>query len=209
LFHGPWDAGEEGEKNMIRWAAQLWPANREATFAHACERLEASVGYADVNDREYCAYVEPLAEPHTELLPMACLAFALTLAAEDSALRSHGQDGLIAAIGEGRLDVAELGSAMARLLDTGINKFARWAKSLREAARVSPAHARAVTDLLAQALHGDPAKAPRDISSLLELLFELLSETGDKLNDGRARDYLAALPFGGKTAKLLKQILAL
>lgn len=209
LFHGPWQTGEEGEKNMIRWAAQLWPANRESIFAFACKRLEASVGYADANDREYCAYVEPLAEPHTELRPMACLALALCLAAQDSALRGHGQDGLVAAIAETRLDVNELGGAMARLLDTGINKFARWAKSLREVARVSPAHARAVADLLAHALHGDPSKAPRDINALLELLFELLSEIGGKLDDQRARDYLDALPAGGKTARLSKEILTL
>jgi len=208
LFHGAWDTGAEGEKDMIRWAGQLWPANREATFAYASRRLEASVGYADANDREYCAYVEALAEPHTELRPMACLALALTLAAEESALRSHGQDGLVAAIADGRLAVNELGSAMARLLDTGINKFARWAKALREVARVSPAHVQAVAVLLAHSLHGDPARAPRDIGALLELLFELLSETGGKLSDVAARDYLAALSFGGKTARLAKQILA-
>lgn len=98
---------------------------------------------------------------------------------------------------------------MARLLDTGINKFARWAKSLAEVARVSSAHTRAVADLLARALHGDPAKAPRDIGALLELFFELLSETEGKLNDRVARDYIAALPFGGKTAKLGKQILTI
>lgn len=206
LCNGGWDAGENGKK-MIRWAAQLWPANREAMFAHACKELGTAVGWADVGDRNYCAYVEPLAEPHTELRAMASLALALALAAEDGAIRSHGQDGLIAAISERRLDVNELGGAMARLLDSGFNKFARWAKSLREAARVSPAHARSVLDLLAQTFHGDPSKAPRDTSALLELLFELLSETGGKLNDARARDYIAALPFGGKTAKLGKQIL--
>lgn len=208
LCRGRWNAGENG-KNMIRWAAQLWPANREAMFAHACKALEIAVGWADVGDRNHCAYVEPLAEPHTELRPMASLALALALAAEDGALRSLGQDGLIAAISEQRLDVNELGSAMARLLDSGFNKFARWAKSLREAARVSPAHARSAAELLAQMFHGDPQKAPRDISALLELLFELLSETGEKLNDTRAREYIAALPFGGKTAKLGKQILSI
>jgi len=209
LFHGPWQTSEEGKKNMIRWAAQLWPANREAIFAFACQRLEISVDYADAMDREFCAYVEPLAEPHTELRPMACLALALCLAAQDSALRGHGVDGLIAAIAEGRLDVNELGGAMARLLDTGINKFARWAKSLSEVARVSSTHVRAVAELLTRTLYGDPTKAPRDISAFLELLFELLSEIGGKLDDQRARDYIAGLPASGRTARLSRQILAL
>ena len=52
---------------MVRRAARLWPANREARFAFSWQRLEASLGFADANHRDYCKYVEPLAEPHTEL----------------------------------------------------------------------------------------------------------------------------------------------
>lgn len=206
LFHGTWETGEEGEKYLMRWATQLWPANREATFARGCDRLEISVDYADVNDREYCAYVEPLAEPHTELRPMACLALALSLAAQDNALRGHAQDGLIAAINEGRMNVEELGHTMSRLLETGINKFARWAKVLRGVARISPEHTRVAAELITRSLRGDPSKAPRDISALLELLFELLSETDSNLKDQQAQDYIAGLKAGGKTAKLVKQL---
>jgi hypothetical protein len=208
LFHGFWQTSEEGEQHLMRWAAHLWPANREAMFARGAERLEASIGYADVNDREYCAYVEPLCEPHTEFRPMACLALALCLAAEDNALRGQGQEALIAAVPEGRVNVEELGSAMARLLDTGVNKLARWAKALREVSRISSDHARVTADVIARMLHEDPTKAPRDIGALLELLFELLSETGSKLNDARTRTYLAGLTAGGKTKKLVKQLLA-
>lgn len=209
LFHRMWEVGEEGATCLMRWATHLWPANREAMFFRGAKRLETSVVYADVSDREFCAYVEPLADAHTELRPMACLALALSLAAQDAALRGHAQDALIAAIGEGRLNVEELGGTMARLLDTGLSKFVRWAKGLREVGRVSPRHAQAVGDLIARALHGDPACAPRDVSALLEVLFELRSEIGGGLNDARAREYLAGLTAGGKTGKLVKQILAL
>ena len=41
------------------------------------------------------------------------------------------------------------------------------------------------------------------------LLFELLNETGGKLEDTDARNYITALPLGGKAAKLGKQILTL
>jgi hypothetical protein len=209
LFHGIWATGEDGGKFLMRWGTHLWPANREAMFAYAARGLEISVDYADVSDREYCAYVEPLAEPHTELRPMACLALALSLAAQDNALRAHAQDGLIAAISEGRLNVTELGHAMSRLWDTGINRFARWAKGLRDVARVSPTHAREATQLITQVLHGDPSKSPRDVSALLELLFELLNEINGRIDDQAARDYLQSLKAGGKTGKLAKQILAL
>jgi hypothetical protein len=199
---------EDSEMPLIRWAMQLWPANREASFARGARRLETAVNYADVTDRDFCAYLEPLVDPYTEFRPMACLALALGLAAEDAALRGHAQDGLVAAIAEGRLNVAELGATMARLLDTGFNKLARWAKALREVARVSAGHARAAAQLIERSFHGDPAKAPRDISAFLESLVELLSETGSRLSDPSARSYLAALTTGGKTAKLVKQLLS-
>ncbi len=207
LFHGQWHASEENEKHLLRWGTLLWPANREALFARAAERLEISVHYADVMDRDFCAYLEPLAEPHTELRPMACLALALGLAAQDNALRGHAQDGLIAATTEGRLDTVELGATMACLLDTGNNKFARWAKALREVGRVSSRHASIAADLLQLVLHGDPLKAPRDLNALLELLLELLSETGRRLTDAKARSYLSSLSTGGKTAKLIKHLM--
>lgn len=209
LFFGPWMGHEEGHKYFMRWTSHLWPANQEATFARACKRLEASVDYADANDREFSAYLEPLAEPYTELGPMACVALALGLAAQDPALRGHAQDGLIAAISEGRMNLNELGGAMSRLLDSGSNKFARWAKALREVSRISPVHASTTVDLISRMLHGDPDTAPRDVSTLLELLFELLNETGGRVTDQPARNYLSALKTGGKTAKLARQILAL
>jgi hypothetical protein len=56
-------------------------------------------------------------------------------------------------------------------------------------------------------LRGDPAKAPRDIHALLELLVELLAETGGSLDDVGARTYLQGLKSGGRTAKLVKQLL--
>ena len=95
---------------------------------------------------------------------------------------------------------------MSQLLATGINKFARWAKSLREAARISPSHAAQISELLRQSLRGDPAKGPRDIHALLELFVELLAETGSSVNDTQARDYLCGITAGGRTAKLVKQL---
>jgi hypothetical protein len=102
-----------------------------------------------------------------------------------------------------------LGDIMARLLDSGLNKFARWAKVFRDVSRLSPAHANTAIDLVVRMLRGDPGKAPRDVGVLFELLFELLSETSGRLTDEQARKYLSALKAGGKAAKLAKQILAM
>jgi hypothetical protein len=139
--------------------------------------------------------------------PLATLALALGLAAEDAALRGHAQEGLIAAIGQARLDVSALAGVMSELLATGINKFARWGKTLREVARVSPLHAARITALLHQSLRGDPTKGPRDIHAILELLVELQAETGASLNNPQARQYVQGIKTGGRTAKLVKQLL--
>jgi hypothetical protein len=208
LFHGAWETNEESARDLLRWSTTLWPANLEALFARGATRLEISVDYSDVLDREFYPYLEPIAEPFTGLRPMACLALGLGLAAQDNTLRGHAQDALIAAISHDRLKAGPLGATMSRLLDTGTNKFARWSKSLAQAARVSPIHAAAVCELLQQTLQGDPAKAPRDVSALLELLVELLSEPGRAPIHPQTRDYLAGLSAGGKTARLVKQLVS-
>jgi hypothetical protein len=207
LFHS--DSRASGEfRPLIRWASLLWPANHESVFAYGARRLGTAVNYADANDREFAGYVDALLNPHTEFLPMACLTLALALAAEATALRGLAQDALIAAISENRFDAAALGQPMAALLNTGLNKLARWSKSLREVSRLSPQHARACVELLTQTLKGDPQKAPRDTGALLELLYELLNETNSSLTDLATREYISSLPTGGKTAKLAKQLLA-
>ena len=169
--------------------------------------LAAALNYADAMERDICAFLEPLAEPHTEMQPMATLAPALGLAAEDAALRGHAQEGLIAAIGQARLDVSALATVISELLATGINKFARWGKTLREVARVSALHAGQTTNLLQQALRGDPTKGPREMHAILELLVELQAETGATLNDPQARQYVQGIKIGGRTAKLVKKLL--
>ena len=63
-------------------------------------------------------------------------------------------------------------------------------------------------DLLVRTLRGDPDKAPRSPSPLLELLVELLAEVDTPLEDVKARDYLANLKAGGKAARLVKQLLS-
>ncbi len=194
---------------LLRWSALIWPANLDRMFARSLPDLKSALGWSDVQDRETAGYLELLALPHTELRLTACMALAFGLAVKDAALRGHAQEGLIAAVSDGRLDSEALGAVMARVLDSGSTCVARWAVSFGEVARVSPAHLRAVDELLIRMLHGDSAKAPRNVAGLLELLLEVRSEIGGRLNDPQARAYLEGLPAGGKGAKLAKQILAL
>lgn len=205
LFHTPWRLGGN-YASLLAGTGILWPANAEATFAQCLEALTMTVNYSDVADRELYVLVKRLGDPHCELRPMACLALALALAAHENGLRGFASDALIAAITEGRLDSVALGSVMSRLLETGFNPLCRWARGLREVARVSIGHAKAVGVLLINTLQGDSSNAPKDVGILLELLFELVSQTGVKLHDS-TRKYLASIKTGGKTGRLARQLL--
>lgn len=140
--------------------------------------------------------------------PMACLALALGLAAEDGTLRRHAQEGLMAVLAAGSFPAETLGATVARLLGTGHNKLTRWSKSFGEVARISRNHARQVADVLQRAFHSDPACAPRDVHQLIELLLELLCELDAPLADPKAAGFLRKLSAGGKTARLARQLLA-
>jgi hypothetical protein len=199
-----------GSRPLLRWHAQLWPANREPFFAAAITTLQMAVAWSDTRDRETIGCLEPLADSYTELRTIACHALALGLAAKDAVLRGHAQEALIAAIADGRAvaAAAELGATMAFHFHTAGNKVARWAKCLGEVARISDAHARAVGELVQHALRGEPANAPREMGMLLEVLVEVLSATNMRLNVETARDYLAGFTGSGKPAKLARQLLA-
>jgi hypothetical protein len=208
LFHGAWQGSEEAVGDLLRWATTLWPGNHEGTFAVGASRLEISVDYADAMDREFAVYLDPIGEPWTELRPMACLALALGLAAEDGTLRRHAQDALVAAIGHGRVHAGALGPTLSRLLDTGHNKLARWSKSLGAVAQISPRHAVVVRELLMEMLRGQPARAPRDLGTLLELLVEIRASTDASPLPECVRSYLEGLSAGGKVQRLARQLLA-
>jgi hypothetical protein len=116
-------------------------------------------------------------------------------------------DALIAAIDDGRLDACQLGATLAFLAP--LTKCARLARTLGQAARVSPLHLLVVAQLIQAALRGDPAQAPRDIQALLELLKESLLELGASIGDAEARHYLEQIETGGRTARLIGELLAL
>jgi hypothetical protein len=56
---------------------------------------------------------------------------------------------------------------------------------------------------------GDPTRCPRDLLALLELLKELLHESGEQVSVPAARNYLERLSGGGKVPKLAETLLQL
>ena len=128
-------------------------------------------------------YLEPLVDPDVPLRPMALLVLAIGLAAKEPGEHGLATDAAIAAIADGRLDGTKLGSVMATLLPTGLIKAARWAKTLGEAARISPLHAEIVRAAIARSLRGQPRSYPKDLHALVELLKELVVGTGGRIDE--------------------------
>src|SRR5262249_8272706 len=157
-----------------RWAMTLWPLNRQPFFAAGCAALASNLDWVEA-DWANKTYLESLLDPDVPLEEMGYLLLALGLAAKDPGEHGLATDALIAAIDDGRVDAEGLGSILARLLPTGLVKAARYAKTLGQAARVSPLHAWTIACTLEGGLRHDPRQAPRDLSALLELLHGLLA----------------------------------
>lgn len=187
---------------LLRWAGSLCPGLKESFIARGLNRFW---NMWEV-DHESVAFLEPLADPFTELRPVARMALGIGLAMREANYRTLAIDGLIGAMETGRLNPAEFGHSLGRLMQSGHYPMGRWTKSLGEAARVSPAHAKAVFDTFEHCLCGDPANAPSDIAKLLEFGLEMKAELGARVTCAAARKYLAGLK-PGRAAKLARQLL--
>jgi hypothetical protein len=204
LLHG----GSLEKDYGIRWASTVWPAAREALFAAGAHLIGRNLDWWEAawGNR---TYLELLLDADVPLLPMALLLLALGLAAKEPGESGLASDALIASIDDGRLDGSKLGVTFAALLSTGLVKAARWARTLGTAARTSSLHAAVVSQVIQHALPGDPARAPRDLQTLLALLKELLIENGRRVSHSEARGYLDSLKASGKTGKLARELLGL
>jgi hypothetical protein len=198
----------ERDTATIRWGATVWPIAREAWLGQGVEVIGMNLDWweAQWSDR---TYLEALTDPDLPLKPMALLVLTLGLAAKQADQSGLAADGLIAAIDDGRVDGPLLGGAMRSLLPTSLIKPSRWAKTLRDAARVSPLHARTVAHAVQHALGDELVEPPRDMLALLELLKELLVEVGEPVSVAHTRAWLHGCNASGKTAKVVKDLVAL
>jgi hypothetical protein len=198
----------ERDPATIQWGATVWPVAREAWLSQGVEAIGMNLDWWEARWSNR-TYLEALTDPDLPLKPMALLLLTLGLAARQADEHGRATDGLIAAIDDGRIDGPLLGGAMRSLLPTSLIKPSRWAKTLRDAARVSPLHARIVAHAVQHALDDTFAEPPRDMLALLELLKELLIEAGEPVSLTRVRTWLSGWKVSGKTARVVKDLLAL
>jgi hypothetical protein len=197
-----------GWRADIPWLFSLWPVAPEALFVHGA-RLLAEHQEGVYIDSERRRYLEPLLDADVPLGPYATLLLAFGLAAKDGSVHGLATDALIAAAEDGRLDPERLGGAIAEIAAIGAGKFARWAKTLAEAARVSLLHAEAVRQTVQRVLQGEPPAAVREIGPLVELFVELCVRCGRGVTAAATRTFLAQLSGGGKIVQGARRLLAL
>jgi hypothetical protein len=199
---------DEYRKNAgeLRGMLQIWPIQREAWFAAWAQPFADNLDWweAEWGNR---VFLEPLLDPDVPLDPMARLMLALGLAAKEPGESSLATDALIGTIDDARFDPGRFGESLSFLMP--MLKAARLARTFAQAARVSPLHRHLLCRAVQATLRGNPEDAPRDLSALLEFLKEGLVEGDEAVTDAQARKYLTNLKAGGKTGRLVRELLGL
>lgn len=195
---------------QVRWHGSVWPAGREAHLTLGTELLANNLDWWEAEWGNK-AYLEPLLDADEPLGEMARLVLCLGLSAKEPGEHTLAADALAAAISDGRVDGQSLAPTLATLSTTAMIKPGRWAKVFGSVARISPLHAQIVRLTLENTLAaaGDSlADPPKDVHLLLELLLELLAESGTAVANESTRDALTRIGGGGKVAKAAKAVLA-
>ncbi len=193
---------------MKRWCATACPVWREGWFAAGCRDLGYNLDWWAANWSTR-AYLEPLVESHTAIGPMGGLLLALGLGAKETGENMVAVDALTASLGEGRLAGAGLGRALIEAASSGAIKFARWSKQLARAAQAGPRHANAIFLAIEALFESGQGMEAADYSKLVELERELAHQTGLRLSLPGAIRTLEAILTGGKTKRVIAELLSL
>jgi len=193
---------------MKRWCASVCPAWREGWFAAGCHDLAYNLDWweADWSTR---AYLETLVEPHTRIGSMGGLLLALGLGAKEAGESMLAVDGLIASIAQDRLPDAVLSRALIQAASSGAIKFARWSKQFARAATAGIPQATAIFVAIEAFFESGQQTEAADYCRLVELQRELAHQTGLRLSRRGAIKTLETIPTGGKTKRVIAELLNL
>ncbi len=225
--------------HCVRWffiaswpsVGSLWPIALESFFAAGAHQLvEASEAATDWQGMR--GFLVPLLDGDVPMRPMARLVLAVGLSVKQAEISGLATDVLVAAIDDGRVDGENLGGSLAiawqlrirtsmmpHLLNATVPmeplsdpfvKPPRWAKALGDAARSSPLHAGVIARALEHVL-ADETFQNRSTASVLPL-FELMREAcvqSGRANSESFRAHLGGLASGGKTGRVIAELLAL
>ncbi len=192
------------ELGLSRWIASCIPSIRNQFVASGISPVGFSIDAAGI--RYARAYVEVMLDPAFILDRAAHHVLAAALISADHECIGLARDIVIKAIDEDRLNIDGLGKEIAVLLYSSSGKGKRLAASFMDVARISDKHANAILQLVERTLQGGEYP-PRELQAVLEVLNELLHNEGAKLENAVTRAYLEKISSGGKSGKLIKEIL--
>ncbi len=165
-----------GSSGEVRQRFSICPISLESAFARGVAAIANNLDWWEAQwHNRLC--LEPLLDPDVPLRPMAILLIVLGLAAKEPGEHGLATDVAIAAIDDGRLDGAKLGSLLLELLPAGLIMPARLAKRMGDVAGASALHAEVVRAAIAGSLRGNADDYPKDLHAVVGLLLELVSET--------------------------------
>jgi Family of unknown function (DUF6493) len=184
----------------VEWCLTVVPSLPELAFAGAAGSLVTVIEGASGYNHPEVVFQHAL-DPAVPLEPIAWLAVATASLGKKEDVRRPALDLIIESIEDGRFDAGELGRAVVWLLDERLGKLPRLVPTLRDASRVSPAHAEAVVATI-DALLGAVETTPNGLHALLELAAELAAATGARIESPKARKTLERID--GEVSKSAK-----
>ncbi|HMB47936.1 MAG TPA: DUF6493 family protein, partial [Afifellaceae bacterium] len=191
------------------WALSVWPSYPDFSYTAAALMIGRYDGEPrNVSDPLPAGYKLVL-DPDVPLTETGITMICRALNDSDPGDQQSGGDALAQTIEDGRLDAAGFGSELHRLLLTGIILPKRSAPRLREVADISPLHRLTICKALEHAMRGGvPLRPFRDLHAWLDLLLELLTETGEAIEDEMTKAFLKSLSGSSKAAKTARKLLA-
>ena len=190
----------------IAWASLVRPADPEPFLANAISSLDVE---SKLSDPPSLAYLDAFDRLTGDAGPIACATLAFYMASEDKAVSAMAADKLVRLIGERRICPERVASAILPFMLVGAFPSMRWTRNLSAVAEAGQGHRIFVRDVIAGLLCFEPARAPRDIGGMIELLYELQVASARPFDDGPAISCLKGLDSGGKAAKFAGKLLAL
>ncbi len=181
----------------------VWPPGRSYWFAFGACAIAENLDWWEARWGD-AAYLAIAADTDTMLNGLALDMLVFGLAAKESGEITAATDVLIAAVSDGRITGTELGDALSRIIRVPRIIPARWARSLGDAARVSPLLALTVREAIERLMASRPARKPSKMVAILELVNELCAGNGIAISDEQAISWLKGVTGTGKAARLSK-----
>jgi hypothetical protein len=181
-------------------AAQVWPLCHDPLLVAGIAALGWRVDMPESTLEPNHVYLRPWLEPDRPWSELATVAIWMALVSKDPGSRTSALDVLVESIADGRACPRQMSKVLVRMLPGGWVKLNRVADALAEAGRMSAVHAWFAAETL-QGIVAGMDSYPREMHSLLSLLYELLADLGAVLS-AEARCQLEDVPGTGKTKKI-------